>query len=139
MKLADAPRAVRRELTRRRTLPFTRYPDQPEAGELWFGGEDEFGLILVCAICGCDGNVSRIVRDHCHITGLLRGLLCQHHNLEEARQSSPLWEYWQTNAPLLAKRELYATPRHLTQDEVLTLPIAELFALAAEREALVMS
>ncbi len=45
-----------------------------------------------CAWCGYDR--VNLVRDHCHMTGLIRGLLCAGCNTNEGHSSSDAWDEW---------------------------------------------
>lgn len=45
-----------------------------------------------CAMCGHDDD--RMVRDHCHYTGLIRGLLCSGCNTNEGTSLSDAWDGW---------------------------------------------
>lgn len=59
----------------------------PEAGtDLW---EWQDGR---CAWCGYDRE--SLVVDHCHMTGLVRGLLCRGCNTRESSSWLPAWEKW---------------------------------------------
>ena len=47
--------------------------------------EEQYEAILKkqnnrCAICGCQQHYQRLAVDHCHKTGMVRGLLCVHCN-----------------------------------------------------------
>lgn len=125
MKLVDAPAEVVAILANLRAWrPGRRLPQHPPDGSLWFGDG--------CATCGGLGVGER---DHCHTTGLYRGQLCHPCNLSEAFNTDALWEYWRLNAPGLTERTIHNpgdVSEFLDFDEVLTLPMADLFAIHAE-------
>jgi hypothetical protein len=45
-----------------------------------------------CAMCGFED--AKIVKDHCHESGLIRGLLCQSCNLNESSNDSLCWQIY---------------------------------------------
>ena len=66
--------------------------DWPNAG-VWFS--EETGK---CGICGCDG---KLVVDHCHSTGLARGMLCVGCNTQEGKSNDARFRAWRLTAPFL--------------------------------------
>lgn len=60
-----------------------------------------------CAICAC--NVDRLVNDHHHASGLLRGRLCLGCNVAEGRGDHPLFEAYRRRPPavILGYRQFY--------------------------------
>ena len=72
---------------------------QPLQG-LWFDN-------LVCQMCGLD--TPDLVQDHCHFTGLNRGLLCRRCNQREGLDDDPKWRLWRLAAPELERpnRSIY--------------------------------
>lgn len=126
MKLADVPADVRAALDIERYMPHGRPPRHPANGELWFDDG--------CAVCGASAELGTD-RDHCHVTGLYRGLLCRGCNVAEGNHRGDHWPFWRLHAPGLANREVQAGERspYLTDIEVMTLSLAELFALDERR------
>lgn len=63
-----------------------------------------------CAWCG-HSNVTRgLVRDHCHLTGLVRGYLCSGCNSREGSGSESVWGGWRAGdnpANALGQYEIY--------------------------------
>ena len=47
-----------------------------------------------CAWCGVTGRP--LVEDHCHRTGLVRGLLCRSCNTAEGQSTTPAWREWRS-------------------------------------------
>lgn len=132
MPAADVLQA---DLHRLRYDPITRTTKTPAVG-IWFTEADkgtEYGDKF-CGICGTKDD--RLVNDHCHTTGLLRGLLCFSCNNFEGRKDTPTFDAWRLTAPLLqvGQRDFYRSRpeglAHSTWDELLTLPMEELFARA---------
>ena len=92
-----------------------------------------------CGICGRPND--RLVQDHCHSTGLVRGLICYSCNSREAFSEAPAFVAWRTTAPGLevGHREFYCGAGtesreglgHSTAAELMTLPIEELLSRAA--------
>ncbi len=69
----------------------------PPSGDWFEDGEH-------CEMCG---RARRLVLDHCHDTGLLRGWLCQSCNVMEGRSGDSLiFRFWRERAPVLAERKL---------------------------------
>lgn len=62
---------------------------QPAQG-LWFD-ED------ACQMCGIEND--RLVQDHCHFTGVFRGMLCYRCNQREGIDNDPKWRAWRLLAP----------------------------------------
>lgn len=62
-----------------------------------------------CAICGEDPAQGGLVRDHDHVSGTIRGLLCQSCNITEARSTSMLFVNYRRRPPsaILAIEVLY--------------------------------
>lgn len=60
----------------------------------------EFGIDLFdwqdgrCAMCGGSNVTRRLVLDHCHYTGLVRGYLCGRCNAVEGQSFDPIWDAW---------------------------------------------
>ncbi len=50
-----------------------------------------------CAMCGFEDD--KIVKDHCHESGLIRGLLCTGCNLEESRRNDIRWQIYRKFPP----------------------------------------
>jgi len=99
------------------------------------GWVDEDGA---CCVCGWPD--ARLVTDHCHATGFVRGRLCVSCNLAEGRDAGDHWEAWRLTAPCLAERTQYvgwgARPSPLLRsDELASLPMTALLALHRERVA----
>jgi hypothetical protein len=128
MKLADAPAEVVAILAQRRDwrARIHGWSVHPEDGSLWFAEG-----------CAVDGGRGVGDRDHCHVTGLYRGQLCHSCNLDEGFNTNAMWEHWRLNAPGLEERRIHHhgdVSEFLDSDEVLTLAMAELFAIHAECE-----
>ena len=62
-----------------------------------------------CGLCGFRGN---LVEDHCHTSGLVRGMLCRSCNVREGVSSLNLeeWRGGVTVASLLGVLRLYVNP-----------------------------
>lgn len=61
-----------------------------------------------CAWCGDDR--VRLVEDHCHDTGFIRGLLCNGCNIQEGTSAGPAWNGWRegdTPARAIGHVEVY--------------------------------
>ncbi|MGC4778642.1 endonuclease domain-containing protein [Micromonospora chalcea] len=52
-----------------------------------------------CAVCGQGHTVGRLVRDHDHASGLIRGLLCSSCNTAEGRTDSLLFNNYRRRPP----------------------------------------
>lgn len=68
-----------------------------------------------CAWCGYDRD--SLVVDHCHMTGLVRGLLCRGCNTREGTTSDGGWSAWRAGdnpARALRHFEIYVNHRGLT-------------------------
>lgn len=130
--------AVDKELADLRRLATRNLPTSPVSGQ-WFTAADRAPDDWYrCGICGSNGS---LVQDHCHATGLLRGMLCPSCNQWEGKSTSPALEAWRLTAPYLTVgarvihgREGY---RHSTHAELLTLPLEVLFGRHAHCEHLV--
>lgn len=66
-----------------------------------------------CAWCGYDKD--RLVKDHCHMTGLVRGLLCRGCNTREGTTSvDKAWEGWRSgDNPAWALRHFEIYVNHM--------------------------
>lgn len=71
--------------------------------------------------CGWCGYEDRLVRDHCHNTGLIRGLLCYSCNQQESNDWHGVWGPWragENTARAVGQFEIYSgfygTPLHPT-------------------------
>ena len=128
MKFADAPKDVQKALQQRRRGR-GRSSLAPPNGDLWWDDSE-----ACCEMCGTTGP---LVWDHCHATGLIRGRLCYSCNGIEGQSGHPVWEFWRVHAPGFDHREFYygASPRFLTVDETMTLPIAAALELHYARES----
>lgn len=86
----------------------------------------------VCSFCGCrDVGEYSLVQDHCHDTGLFRGLLCRSCNVIEANRNTAAWKAWRLTAPGLevGQRWIYQWSYGrmvVTKEELLALPMVEL-------------
>lgn len=63
-----------------------------------------------CAMCG---HTSQLVEDHCHVTGMVRGLLCSGCNFSESGSHHAAWLAWRAGrnpATLLDVSEEYMPP-----------------------------
>lgn len=92
-------------MTRRAAPAWKSWGTPPIGGNLdeWQAGR--------CAWCGTD-RAPRMVRDHCHMTGLVRGLLCSGCNTKEGVSENPAWESWRNgDHPAAAMRyaEVYTS------------------------------
>lgn len=47
-----------------------------------------------CAWCGLEPKMDRLVEDHCHMTGLVRGYLCRRCNIVEGKSWDSAWDRW---------------------------------------------
>ena len=130
---ADAADA---ELLALRHNPYVRM--QPPMVGRWFDADYDAKGYPRCALCGY---ADRLVTDHCHITGLIRGRLCCRCNRREGFENSPALDAWRLTAPglVVGRREFYrgwSSGReglaHSTEEQLLTLPITELVMRAAE-------
>lgn len=65
-----------------------------------------------CALCGVDGHWRRLVLDHCHRTGLMRGLLCVGCNTQEGLSRAALFRAYRQRPPavLFGHSEPYWSP-----------------------------
>lgn len=65
-----------------------------------------------CAICGkdCSKSGSRLVMDHCHESGLIRGLLCDGCNTSEGKSNYPVYRAYRKVYPtkILGLKMIYA-------------------------------
>lgn len=132
MKLADVPEAVQADLARARQGRRGTPDRTPAGGALWFGPADRNADEAdACSICGELEIVEILHVDHCHRTGLLRGLLCRSCNLGEARSDAPRFEWWRLHAPRLVDRVVHGPEGLLngfTHGELANTPIADLLA-----------
>lgn len=69
-----------------RTEVWKTWDPPSESDDLWSWQEGR------CAMCGYDRE--RMVRDHCHMTGLVRGLLCSGCNTNEGTSFTDAWDGW---------------------------------------------
>lgn len=112
---------------------------RPPDGRLWFDEGDisptPLGIreeLQACFFCGCPANERCHYQDHCHETGLARGLLCSGCNTTEGFQGyQPWWREWQLSAPWLepSRRWVYRWADRgidATEDEIYELPMDEL-------------
>jgi Recombination endonuclease VII len=61
---------------------------------------------VVCAICGYP--TSRWVKDHCHESGLIRGLLCSGCNTHEGMSQNPVYQAYRKTYPTkILKQKMY--------------------------------
>lgn len=69
-----------------RTAQWKTWGEPPANGDMrqWQAGR--------CAWCGYEDD--RLLRDHCHHTGLIRGLLCSACNNYEGSSFDPEWDAW---------------------------------------------
>lgn len=134
MKLADAPADVLADLALVRTPYRADLPQRvPADGGLWFSRADhDENEGDACAMCGMYGKGDPIQHDHCHYTGLSRGLLCRECNRGEARIDAPRFDWWALHAPdLVGVRTLHGPEGLLNgfaHDELLTAPMADLLS-----------
>jgi hypothetical protein len=65
-----------------------------------------------CAICGNTWQIGRLVDDHCHRTGQIRGYLCRSCNTREGRSPAPLFARYRRIHPaaLFDLHEMYSGP-----------------------------
>lgn len=88
---------------RTRVEAWRSWPTPQKGGDLW---EWQDGR---CAMCGV--MASRIVRDHCHDTGLVRGLLCSGCNTAEGTSNyGGRWDAWRSGdntAAAIGHYEIY--------------------------------
>lgn len=49
-----------------------------------------------CAVCSRSNGTRRLVLDHCHLTGLVRGYLCSSCNSQEGWGSDAAWGDWRS-------------------------------------------
>ncbi len=132
MSLTFDPKAADAELTAHRRCKLV-----PADGGRWFDNEFDANGNQRCAMCGGSGG---LVADHCHDTGLVRGLICYRCNSFEGFSDTPALNAWRLTAPGLTvgRREFYRAGyaggeglAHSTEDELLILPMDVLLDRAA--------
>lgn len=120
----------------------------PVDGGMWYteNDKDKRGYPR-CGICGDPD--PQLVRDHCHTTGLVRGMICMSCNIGEGFHDSPRFVAWRPTAPMLeiGQREYYGYGtsygyytcvagsegfRHSTTEQLKSLPMAELLQRHAD-------
>jgi hypothetical protein len=128
-----------REL-RHADLPNGIATTHPVSGGWWFGWQDfwhhsdERRRIRRCWMCG---DPDKLYRDHCHHTGLGRGMLCPSCNSLESTNGpdSSLWNAWRLTAPQLSvgARYIYRAETSLfTHNELMTTEIYRLLERVAD-------
>lgn len=108
-------------------------------GCLWWDERDSFyrGRFTgwkCCSVCGPrDGGpeTDKLVMDHCHRTGLYRGLLCIQCNLSEGKSSQTWWFLWRIAAPGLSpsRRVIHSfepNTQYFDADDLLNAPMTHL-------------
>lgn len=82
--------------------PIPEHLSPTEALRRWQGG--------ACAMCSARGG--SLVVDHCHKTGLVRGLLCRSCNAAEPHSSAPAFAAYRARPPavMLQVEEQYGSP-----------------------------
>lgn len=89
-----------------------------------------------CSMCGpVFDTITTLHMDHCHQTGLYRGLLCRNCNLREGKMTSQWSLLWRLTAPNLAvgRRVIYRTERYtreFDQAELFSAPMGRLLRRA---------
>lgn len=81
-----------------------RRPSEGEVIDLFDWQDDR------CAWCGYSNGDRRLVRDHCHFTGLVRGYLCSGCNSQEGWADDSVWGAWRSGdnpAHALGHWEIY--------------------------------
>lgn len=94
---------------KRLCYPYTDVPaftfwESPQEGELMRAWQDGR-----CALCGFRDS---LVKDHCHVSGLVRGFLCPSCNVTEGKSDHNLasWRSGTTPAALMGIEEVYINP-----------------------------